>query len=161
MDRVSRCIDHRSDGLDLGENIGQKALTTESRIDAHDQDEVDVGQHVLQHALVGMRIETDPGSLSALANLRQGSLEVRTRFGVDGDYICARVGICIDGALWLDNHQVHIHRFGGRPCSRLHHGWADREVGNEAAIHHVNVDPVGSSRLNGSDLVRQAPKICR
>jgi hypothetical protein len=49
-------------------------------------------------------------------------------------------------------HQVDVEDLVGDGAQRLHDQWANRDVGHEAAVHHVDVDPVAASLVNGADL---------
>ena len=44
---VSACLEHRPALPDLVQRLGNKFLTAEAGIDRHDQDHVDIVQHIL------------------------------------------------------------------------------------------------------------------
>ena len=46
-------------------------------------------------------------------------------------------------------------------ADRLQHDRSDGDVGNETAIHHVDMDPVGAGGVDGANLFTQARKIGR
>ena len=62
----------------------------------------------------------------------------------------------LDRRVDVVDHEVHVERLRGDPLDRLDHRRADREVGHEVPVHHVDVDEVGSAVLDERDLPRQA-----
>jgi hypothetical protein len=62
---------------------------------------------------------------------------------------------------WIDrrDHQVDVERLGRMRAERFDHRRADRDVGDEMAVHHVDVDPVGPGRVDRADLLAQAGEI--
>ena len=44
-------------------------------------------------------------------------------------------------------------------AQRLHHRRADREVGHEMAVHHVDVDPVGAGRVDRAHFLAQPGEV--
>src|SRR5205807_2671789 len=61
----------------------------------------------------------------------------------------------------LDHHQMDVDRLVGQPAQRGHHGGAEGQVRDEAAVHHVHVQPVGAAVQHGADLLRQAGQVDR
>ena len=64
-------------------------------------------------------------------------------------------------AIRLDDHQVHIERFQRGPSHGLHNHWSDRDVRHEAAVHDVDMDPVGSRRIDSANLLGKMSEIRR
>src|SRR6478736_174121 len=63
---------------------------------------------------------------------------------MNADRISTRSSKCLDVALGLDDHQVDVDVYLGRLPHRVHDHRTERDVGYEATIHHVDVDPVGA-----------------
>ena len=63
--------------------------------------------------------------------------------------------------LRLDNHQVHIERLLRAASHRFDNHRPDRDVRHEATIHYVDMDPVGSRRIDSANLLGESPKIRR
>ena len=57
------------------------------------------------------------------------------------------------------DHQVHVKRLLGVPPERLHHVGAERNVGNEVAVHHVDMDPVGAGLVDRNDFLAKLGEI--
>ena len=60
---------HLSESLNLGHLVRDEFLTTEPRIDRHDQDQVSNGHNVLDQAQRSCRIQNDAGLTSQIFNL--------------------------------------------------------------------------------------------
>ena len=71
----------------------------------------------------------------------------------------AREGVEI--ALRLDDHQMHVDRLLGGAPHRLDHHRADRQVRHEAAVHHIDMDPVGPGPVDRPHLLAEPPEIGR
>src|SRR5271170_4192864 len=56
---------------------------------------------------------------------------------------------------------MHVERFFRGAAHRLDHHRPDRDVRHEAAVHDVDMDPVGASPVDGADLLGEAPEIRR
>ena len=69
-------------------------------------------------------------------------MDMRARFGMDGDDIGPGLGKRGDERIDRGNHQVNIERLGGVRTQRLNHHRADREVGHEMPVHHIDMNPV-------------------
>jgi hypothetical protein len=61
--------------------------------------------------------------------------------------ISARLCERLNMTFRLKDHQMNIDRLSrGAPC-RLDDARAKADVGHKTAIHHVDVDPIGSARV--------------
>ena len=88
-------------------------------------------------------------------------MQVGASFHLNADDVSASLGEVFDVLLRLNNHQVHIQRLAGdRPQGLNDHG-ANGDVGHEAAIHHIDVNPVGTSLVNGPNVLSKLGKISR
>ena len=59
------------------------------------------------------------------------------------------------------DHQVHVQGQGSDPPQGCHHGNADGDIGDEQAVHHVHMNPVGAAFCDGLHAGLQIGKICR
>ena len=109
----------------------------------------------------GMGVQGNAGSFSEGPDLLYRPMKVRTGFGMDSDHICARIGERLNIFLGLDDHQVYVnHAFGGG-SDGFHHERPDGDVRDEAAVHHIDVDPVSPGRVDSLDFSRKTAKIRR
>jgi hypothetical protein len=56
---------------------------------------------------------------------------------------------------------MHIERLLRAALHRFDNHRPNRDVRHEATIHHVDMDPVRSRRINGANLLGESPKIRR
>jgi hypothetical protein len=75
--------------------------------------------------------------------------------------IRTRVGEGAKVAFRLDDHQMNVERLGGRAANGLQHGWPDADIRHKAAIHHVDMDPIGTGGINGANFFAQPREVCR
>jgi hypothetical protein len=62
-------------------------------------------------------------------------------------------------ALRLHHHQMDVERLRGRLAHRRHDEGPEADVGHEAAVHDVDMDPVRSRRVNGTNLLGEAADV--
>ncbi len=106
---------------------------------------------------------TTPGLLAERADLAERAMQVDrgAGLGLDQQVIGAGFGEGRDIALGLDDHQMDVERLCRRAANRLEHDRADRDVGNEAAVHHVDMDPIGAGGVDGAHLLAQTREVGR
>jgi len=109
------------------------------------------------------RIDHHARLLVERADLAQHPMQMdrRAGLGLDEQMIRAGLGEGREIALRLDDHQMNVERLCRRPADRLQHDRADGDVGNEAAIHHIDMDPVGASGVDGANLLAQPREVGR
>ena len=88
-----------------------------------------------------------------------GAVQVGRRLDVHADDVGARVRELLDVALGLDDHEVDVERQLGRRAHGPHDERADGDVGDEAAVHDVDVDVVGAGGLGGAHLLGQPAEV--
>jgi hypothetical protein len=71
-------------------------------------------------------------------------------------HIGPRLRIGVDRGIDRRDHQMHVHHRGDMAAKRGDGGRAEREIGDEMPVHHIDMDPIGPLRLDGLDL---APEI--
>ncbi len=108
-----------------------------------------------------MGVQGNAGSFSEGPDLLYRPVKVRTGLGMDSNHICACIGERLNVFFGLDDHQVHIdHAFGGS-ADGFHDERPDRDIGDESAVHDIDVDPIGPSGVHSLDFSRKAAKIRR
>ena len=78
---------------------------------------------------------------------------------VDGDDLSPEFGIVGQRVLRLLDHQVDFQRDAGRPPDRLDDNGPVGELGHKPAVHDVQMEGLGSGRLEAVDLPGQMPEI--
>ncbi len=78
-----------------------------------------------------------------------------------GDVIAAGFGECFEIGIGRRDHQMRVEDLLCVRAYRLDDIGAVGNVGDEMAVHHVEMDPVGAGRIDGADLLAQSGKIRR
>mmetsp|Transcript_69580 Transcript_69580/g.188051 ORF Transcript_69580/g.188051 Transcript_69580/m.188051 type:complete len:374 (+) Transcript_69580:542-1663(+) len=150
--------------LDLVDLALDEALAAEAGVDGHDQDEVDLLQDVLDGRQGRAGVEDDPGSAAQRFDALDGPVQVDRRRGlaVDGYDVGPGLREVLDALLGLHDHEVAVHHgVGELLAERVHDQRPDGDVGHEAAVHRVDVDPVRARLDRISDLLSEAREVGR
>ena len=106
------------------------------------------------------RIEDDAGPGAALADQRQGAVQVFRGFGMHADQVGARIEKSPISRVCGLHHQVHVHEtVDARLAQRLQHQGPDGQVGHVVIVHHVEVDDVGAGIEHGRYLFAEPGEI--
>ena len=88
-------------------------------------------------------------------------MQVGAGLHLDTDDVGSSLGEVGHVALRLNDHQVHVQGLGRDRAQGLHDQGTDRDVGHEAAIHHIHMDPVGAGLVDGTHVLAKAGEIGR
>ncbi len=80
---------------------------------------------------------------------------------MDGDDVGAGLGEGLEIRIAGRDHQMGVEDLFGRAAYGLHDRRPERNVGHEVAVHDVDMDPVGASRVNGAHFVAQFSEVGR
>ena len=136
-------IDHQTQLADFFVCALDELLSTEARVDGHEEHHVQVAEDVLKHADRGMWVEHHACVYAEGFDLLDGAVDMGASLVVEGDDVGACLGEGLEVFLRLHDHQVDVEGLLGFLLDGLHHGDAKGDVGHEAAVHHVAVEPVG------------------
>lgn len=159
-------IDLIAELADLGAQFRDKTLAAESRVYGHQKDKITLIEHVKDGVDWRVWVEADPRqdfSASVMAerfDLLQVAVEVRARLGMYRDDVGARSSEVVHVFFWFDDHQVTVDGLFRHRSKGGHDQGADGKVRNKTTIHDVDVDPVGASSIDVSDLITQASEVC-
>ena len=134
-------------------------MPAESGVDRHNQNQIDFIQNVFNHGFGRGRIQRDPRFDAERFNQLNQAVKVFVGFGVDGNQIRARfdkVGNECGNGL---NHQMNVKHFFRGGANGFDNGRAERDVGNEMAVHDVDMDVIGTRVVNGGYFRPQFGKI--
>ena len=84
---------------------------------------------------------------------------MRTGFHMHGDDIGAGLGEGLEIRVARRDHQMYVEHFLGVSAKRFHHVRPDGDVGDEMTVHDVEVDPVGSRRIDRADFLAQLAEV--
>ena len=144
----------------LVEGRGNEGLPAESRIDAHEQDDVELVLDKVGVFQRGGGVEHESRLAPAVLDELEAAIDVVGRLGVEGDVGCAGVYEVVDGGVNGGHHEVHVD--GGRDAvvaqGLADHG-ADGQVGNVVVVHDIEVDDVGAGLEHVVDLLAETGEV--
>jgi hypothetical protein len=76
-----------------------------------------------------------------------------------GDDVGAGLGEGLEVGVARRDHQVHVEGLFGMRAQCRHHVGTDGDVGEEMAVHHVDMHPVGAGRLDRAHFVAELGEI--
>jgi hypothetical protein len=125
-------------------HVWNKGLTSKSRVDAHDEHQVDFAEDFKGrfNRRGGVEDNTDAGA--SFANGSQQSVQVFDGFNVHGKVVATRIDVILETGLCVFNHEVGIkHGIGAQGVPKASdHGWTEGEVGYEIPVHYVKMKPI-------------------
>ena len=144
---------------DLANCARNEFLASESGIDTHDQDEIDIFQNFERCRHRSRGIKGDPRFLSAgLYNLDR-SMEMRPRLRMNRNDVCTCLGKGFYEIIYRRNHKVNIKRQVAVFSNGGDDFRAKGNVGDKVPVHHINMDIVGPGLCYRPYLLCQCSKI--
>ncbi len=100
---------------------------------------------------------------SGLAQRPGGQTELSTvqRLDVDGNHLRACFRKLRRVCAWVADHQVGVDWQTGKSGKRFDDGQTDRDVRNEMAVHHVNVQDARTATFDGTDFFAKTREVGR
>ncbi len=144
---------------DLVEGKGDKLLSAEAGIHAHDEHVVDHGEDVDDEVDARGRIQDDAGLHAVVDDQLERAVQVRAGLVVDAEPVGARIGEGGDEIVGVIDHQVAVERQACGFAQARDHGRAEGDVGDKVAVHDVDVDGGAAAALGRGNLVGQMGKI--
>ena len=159
IERIPGGVGRPADLGDLGNHLGHERLAPETRKHRHAQHQIDQSEVGLDRLERGVRVGGQPDPEAQVAHLPDQGLGLAD-FDVDGAAVGPGVPERLEIAGRVGDHQVAVEEQVGVLAQRGHHRWADGQVGDEVAVHHVDVQPVGAG-LDLADRLGQPPEVRR
>src|SRR5690606_35208853 len=156
---AAAAVDQFPDRFDLPEALRQEHLPGEAGIDGHDQDQVYLGDEFLERMNRRGRVDGHTRAGAALADAPDGAVQVRRGFNVYGHDRRTGIDELVDIAVGFGNHQVHVERNRRRATERADDGRAERDVRDEVAVHHVDVEQLDAGLLHARDFFAQTGEV--
>ena len=155
-------------GIDAAPGLAQlvergrdERLTTKTRVDRHQQHDVDLVQGVIQPGEQRGRVEHQPRLAALRPDELQRAVHMLAGLGVEGD----EIGPCIGkgGRQIVDrrDHQMHVDGHADVLTQRLAHHRPHGEVGHIVVVHHVEMQNVRAGGLDGLHFLFQPAEVCR
>ena len=153
-------IDHLASLAGLLKSGGDEGLSTETGVDAHEEDDVELVQNELGVVQGGGGVEDEAGLAATVLDELEGAVDVVGGLGVEGDVGGAGVDEVGDGGVNGADHEVDVDGGGNAVVAEglADHG-ADGQVGNVVVVHDVEVDDVGTGLEDVVDLLAELGKV--
>ncbi|CAM3226559.1 hypothetical protein DEDE109153_05420 [Deinococcus deserti] len=157
LGRAAQIVQPAAQGPDALEAGRDKLLTAKTRIDTHDQDQVDIGQHGPERFEGRAGIQGDTRFLAQFADLLHCAVQMRGGLHMDRQAVSTSFGKVAQIAFRVLDHQVDVHeqRTGPPGCGQNRQPEAD--IRHEGAVHHVYMRPVRS--LNGLQFLSKTGEV--
>ena len=156
---VAGRIEQGADRADFRLAARDESLAAKARVDGHEQHLIDVGGDFLERGHRRRRIDRHSGLDAGVPQHLQRPVQVRQHLDVHRDPRRSRVDERGQVVVRVVEHQVHVQRDGRDPVNGAHHRRANRQVGHEVAVHHVDVQQVGAAALDGGDVLPERREI--
>ena len=144
QDLASRRVDPASYFGNFFQRMRNERLATKSRIDRHDQNQIDLVHHVIKKMQWRTGIEHQPGLAAVIANQLQRAVDVLGRFLMKTDDVRTGFGKIGNDAIDRFDHQMHIDRYLHVRADRFADKWSDGQIRHVMVIHHIEMNDVGS-----------------
>ena len=152
-------FDELAHPLDLRQRRPDELLVPETRIHGHDQHLVQVLNDLLQHGRRRRRVDGDSGALAERPDPLHRAVQIVVALPVDEERIGAGLDELVQKEIGIRDHQMDLERELGRPPKGLDDRRAHGQIRHEMSVHHVDVDPVGSSLFRLGYLLAQPGEV--
>ena len=146
-------------GLDFWEGFGDEGLSAESGVNGHDEEEVDVLEVGAGVVDWGGGVEGKSGLEAGGLDLAEEGLDFGAEFGVDGDGVGAGGLERLDEDFGALAHEVDVEEEGGEGAEGFDDVGAEAEVGDEVAVHDVEVEPLGAGAVDALEFSVEAGEV--
>jgi hypothetical protein len=146
---------------DLIDGIGDELLAAKARVDAHDENHVQLSGQAGQGRYGSRRIQGDAAFHAGFVDLLQDPVEMGAGFLMDRDVLDTGVSQAIDIGFRMFDHEVGIKRQFCAAAQGFDDGDAEGQVGYEMAVHQVEMDTIGSLLFNILNFFSQAGEVRR
>ena len=153
-------VDSRARLGEFRQRLRDELLSAEPGIHRHQQDQIDLVDHVIQPVQRRRRIEHQARLAARIADELDGAVHMLRGLRMKADV--GRPGFREIRHQRIDrrDHQMHVDgRFDARLAQRLAHHRTDGEIGHVVIVHHVEVDPVRAGGEHRIDFLAQTREI--
>ena len=139
------------------QNGRDEGLSSETRVDRHEQDDVELVGDIFGGIQAGGRVEDQSGLASTISDQLERTVDVASGFGVESDVRGTCINEVTDGSINGGNHQVNVNWGGNTVITKsLADHRSDGQVGYVVVVHNVKVNNVGSSLKDIVDFLTKA-----
>src|SRR5712692_4127785 len=150
---------HLAQAGDFGQRFGDELLAAEAGVDGHDKHHVDQGEYIFEQEDGGRWVERDCCHFARYSDLLDDAVQVRANLLVDDNH--AGSGLCeiLDVSFGVGNHQVGFEREPGAAAHRLDDHWPHCNIGDEMAVHDIDLDALAAPCLGLVYLFAEAGEV--
>src|SRR5262249_37848200 len=152
-------FDPLAHGTYLIERIVDEFLPTESRIDRHNEHQIELGEHIVEVGERRRRVQYQADAAPGVLDKSNGAIDVLGSLGMETDEIGTGTRKIRDDAIHRLYHQMHVDLCLGERADRLAHHWAHGEIGYVMIVHYVKVHQVGAGCDHALDFLAQTRKV--
>lgn len=160
-------VDALAHGFDLAQGAVDEALAAKAGVHAHEQNQVQIFNHPVQHIQWHGGVEHQTGLDAVRLDVLDAAVHVGRCIRVEADVVCSCLGKGgrqlvhgLDHQVHIDGHRLAFRRDGMRLERLADHG-AKGEIGNVMVVHHVKVNPVSASCDNSAYFLTQTGEVGR
>jgi len=161
VDVGAGCVDHCLDLGDLGLHGRDVGLAAKAGVNGHDQDHVKQIEHVRDCGRGRRRVEGDRRMSAEFADVAEGAVQMVAGFGMHDQHLATGFDIPVRQLIGLLHHEVGLEGAVGAVTYRRNDIGPKGKVGNESAIHHVELEAVDAGFVEGLDFFAEAAEIGR
>jgi len=133
----------------------------ESWFDTHNQHHINYLKP-FSHGFDGRcRLDRDADTRPTRAYQCNAAGRVGAGFEVERHHIGPRLSETLHIAFRLDDHQMHVKQLAGRIAHGFQHGKPERNVGDEHAVHHVDMHPLSRTAVEHANRAVKVTEIGR
>src|SRR4029077_4204456 len=140
---------------------GNERLPAEAWIDGHHQHEFKLIDAIGKGVLPRLGCERTAGLFSELADELKRAIEMGPDLRVDGNAIRAGVGERGNKGVGRRDHEMDVERLLRVWTDGLNHSGTNGDIGHEVTVHDIDVDPVATGPIDGSNFLAEAREIRR
>ncbi len=144
---------------DLFENFRHELLSSEPRTDGHQENQVALIEILWDHGERSFRAECKTGFLSAFPDEGKGVLDILCRFKMKRDTVGSFPDEALDIIEWIVDHEMDVEKKPSSSIDRSQCSGSQGEIGNEMAIHDIDMDGIGACLFDSLCLVGKTAEI--
>lgn len=132
----------------LLDGVLDEFLSAEAWVNAHQKYHVYIADDVFQHTYRGRRVEGNSCLHACCMNLLYGAVQMGAGLVVHIHHHGTELGSLLNVIFRVLYHKVDVEGLGAHLAHSFYHRKAERDVGHEDTIHHIEVEPVGLTLVN-------------
>ena len=145
---ASALFDELAQTAYLLDGVLDEFLSAEAWVNAHQKHHVYIADDVFQHTYRGRRVEGNSCLHACCMNLLDGAVQMSAGLVVHVHHHGTELGSLLNVIFRVLYHKVDVEGLGAHLAYGFYHREAERDVGHEDTIHHIEVEPVGLTLVN-------------